>query len=113
MTQSPLQGVRILSLAEQYPGPFASMVLADLGADVILIERPNGGDPTRRFSGHFEALSRNKRSVVLDLKSATGKTIFRSLLGTADVLMEGFRPGVIARLGLGAAQLLDEFPALI
>jgi crotonobetainyl-CoA:carnitine CoA-transferase CaiB-like acyl-CoA transferase len=113
MMKSPLEGVRILSLAEQYPGPFASMVLADLGADVILVERPNGGDPTRRFSGHFEALSRNKRSIALDLKSAAGNRIFRSLLANSDVLMEGFRPGVMARLGLGAGQLRADFPALI
>ena len=64
---NPLKGVRIISLAERYPGPLASMVLADLGADVILVERPNGGDPTRRFSGFYQALNRNKRSVVLDL----------------------------------------------
>jgi crotonobetainyl-CoA:carnitine CoA-transferase CaiB-like acyl-CoA transferase len=89
------------------------MVLADLGADVVLVERPNGGDPTRRFSGHFEALSRNKRSIVLDLKNEAGKKIFHSLVAAADVLMEGFRPGVMARLGLGADRLREEFPALI
>jgi crotonobetainyl-CoA:carnitine CoA-transferase CaiB-like acyl-CoA transferase len=89
------------------------MVLADLGADVILVERPNGGDPTRRFSGHFEALSRNKRSIVLDLKSPAGVGILLSLIATADVLMEGFRPGVMARLGLGADELRAKFPALI
>ena len=89
MVKRPLEGVRILSLAEQYPGPLASMVLADLGADVILVERPTGGDPTRRFAGYFEGLNRNKRSVVLDLKAPAGREIFRSLIATADVLMEG------------------------
>ncbi|MGD9713430.1 MAG: CaiB/BaiF CoA transferase family protein [Thermomicrobiales bacterium] len=113
MMKDPLKGVRILSLAEQYPGPLASMVLADLGADVILVERPNGGDPSRRFTGHFEALNRNKRSIVLDLKSVIGRKVFRSLIATADVLMEGFRPGVMARLGLDADALRREFPALI
>jgi crotonobetainyl-CoA:carnitine CoA-transferase CaiB-like acyl-CoA transferase len=89
------------------------MILADLGADVVLVERPNGGDPTRRFSGHFEALSRNKRSIVLDLKSPVGQKVFLSLAATADVLMEGFRPGVMSRLGLGADRLRSEFPDLI
>jgi crotonobetainyl-CoA:carnitine CoA-transferase CaiB-like acyl-CoA transferase len=109
----PLKGVRVLSMAEQYPGPFASLVLADLGADVVLVERPNGGDPSRRFTGHFEALNRNKRSITLDLKNAADKTVFHSLLATADVLMEGFRPGVMARLGLGADRLREKNPALI
>src|SRR5216683_5560065 len=109
----PLKGVRVLSMAEQYPGPFASLVLADLGADVVLVERPNGGDPSRRFTGHFEALNRNKRSIALDLKNAADRTVFHSLLATADVLMEGFRPGVMARLGLGADRLREKNPALI
>ncbi|MFD1980432.1 CoA transferase [Mesorhizobium kowhaii] len=62
--------MKILSLAEQYPGPYATLLLADLGADVILIERPDGGDPARKHKSLFSSLSRNKRSVVLDLKSA-------------------------------------------
>ncbi|WP_454883169.1 CaiB/BaiF CoA transferase family protein [Sphingomonas oryzagri] len=111
--KGPLDGVRVVSLAEQYPGPLASMVLADLGADVILVERPNGGDPTRRFSGHFEALNRNKRSIVLDLKSDQGKVLLHALVATADVFMEGFRPGVMARLGFGPEKLRDHYPALI
>ena len=69
IVSTPLEGIRILSMAEQYPGPYATMILADLGADVILIERPEGGDPSRRFSGHFEALNRNKKSVAVDLKN--------------------------------------------
>ncbi|MCU1480935.1 MAG: hypothetical protein JWQ19_1721 [Subtercola sp.] len=109
----PLTGVRVVSLAEQYPGPFASLILADLGADVILVERPNGGDPSRRFPGHFEGLNRNKRSIVLDLKSAIGKAAFRRLVATADVLMEGFKPGVMSRLGFGAEELRAEHPELI
>ena len=109
----PLDGVRVVSLAEQWPGPLASMILADLGADVILVERPQGGDPTRRFTGHFEALNRNKRSIVLDLKNEACREVFLSLVATADVLMEGFRPGVMKRLGFGPEQLREKFPSLI
>lgn len=110
---APLRGVRVISLAEQYPGPFATMILADLGADVILVERPSGGDPTRRFGGHFTALSRNKRSITLDLKNQHGKEVLMRLLSGADVLIEGFRPGVMARLGLGADEVRTALPDLI
>lgn len=101
----PLAGIRILSLAEQYPGPYATMILADLGADVILVERPGKGDPARRFPGLWMAFSRNKRSVALDLKSAEGKARFLELVDAADAVIEGFRPGVMQRLGLDAASL--------
>jgi crotonobetainyl-CoA:carnitine CoA-transferase CaiB-like acyl-CoA transferase len=109
----PLSGVRILSLAEQYPGPYATMLLADLGADVIMVERPGTGDPSRRFAGLFASFNRNKRSVVLDLKSAAGKEDFLRLVDTADVVMEGFRPGVMARLNIGAEDLRARKPTLI
>lgn len=111
--KTPLAGFRVLSLAEQYPGPFATMILADLGADVILVERPNGGDPTRRFSGHFEALSRNKRSVAVNLKSERGRDVFLRLAETADVVVEGFRPGVVDRLGIGAQTLRRLVPSIV
>jgi crotonobetainyl-CoA:carnitine CoA-transferase CaiB-like acyl-CoA transferase len=109
----PLKGYRIISLAEQYPGPYATMILADLGADVIMVERVTGGDPTRRYSGHFESLNRNKRSLALDLKSAEGREAFLRLVDTADVLVEGFRPNVMRRLGLGADELRGRRPELI
>ena len=109
----PLSGIRILSLAEQYPGPYATMLLADLGADVIMVERPGSGDPSRRFPGLFASFNRNKRSVVLDLKSAAGKEDFLRLVDTADVVMEGFRPGVMARLKIGAEDLRALKPELI
>ena len=109
----PLAGVSVLSLAEQYPGPYATMLLADLGADVTLVERPRGGDPTRRFSGHFEALNRNKRSVALDLKTEGGRDAFWRLAAGADVVMEGFKPGVMARLGLGADDVRRRFPRVV
>jgi len=110
---APLAGLRVLSLAEQYPGPFATMILADLGADVILIERPNGGDPTRRFSGHFEALNRNKRSIAADLKRPEGREIFWRLAESSDVVIEGFKPGVVARLGIGPSMARTRLPDLI
>ncbi len=109
----PLSGIRILSLAEQYPGPYATMLLADLGADVVMVERPGSGDPSRRFAGLFASFNRNKRSVVLDLKSAKGKDDFLLLVDTADVVMEGFRPGVMARLKIGADDLRARKPGLI
>ena len=112
-TALPLAGVRILSLAEQYPGPYATMLLADLGADVILVERPAGGDPSRRFPGLFTSLNRNKRSVALDLKSVQGKADFLCLLDTADVVVEGYRPGVMGRLGLDAETLRARRPSLV
>ena len=113
MTTLPLSGVRILSLAEQYPGPYAGMLLADLGADVILIERPGNGDPSRRFPGLFASFNRNKRSVVLDLKSEQGHADFLKLVDSADVVMEGFRPGVMDRLKLGATALRLRKPDLV
>lgn len=113
MTRLPLAGIRILSLAEQYPGPYATSLLADLGADVILVERPGSGDPSRRHAGHFESLNRNKRSVALDLKSEAGRASFLALVDTADAVMEGFRPGVMTRLGFDADQLRARKPGLI
>ena len=107
------EGVRVLSLAEQLPGPFATMLMADLGADVVLVERPAGGDPARAFPAVFAAMARNKRSVCLDLKSESGRTGFLALARTADVIVEGFRPGVMDRLGLGYPVLAGVNPRLV
>lgn len=113
MATLPLSGVRVLSLAEQYPGPYATMLLADLGADVILVERPDGGDPARRFPGLFAAFNRNKRAVALDLKSEQGRADFLELVDGSDVVLEGFRPGVMKRLKLDAETLRARKPSLI
>ncbi len=113
MKNLPLAGVRVLTMAEQYPGPYATMLLADLGADVIMVERPGKGDPSRRFAGLFASFNRNKRSVALDLKSKDGHADFLRLVDTADVVMEGFRPGVMARLKIGADDLRARKPSLI
>ena len=113
MAQAPLHGIRVLSLAEQYPGPYATQLLADMGAEVILIERPQGGDPSRRFQGLFNSFNRNKQSVTLNLKSDEGRASFFQLLEDTDVVLEGFRPGVMERLGLSAKALRTKKPSLI
>ncbi|MGC8481837.1 MAG: CaiB/BaiF CoA transferase family protein [Acidimicrobiales bacterium] len=97
----PLEGIRIVSLAMQYPGPFATSLLGDLGADVVVVEAPGGGDPARIAPSFFDSVNRGKRSVVVDLKSAKGRDVVLSLLEDADVLLDGYRPGTLDRLGLG------------
>ena len=116
----PLTGIRVLDLSRLLPGPFATGVLADLGAQVDKIEDPHGGDYLRKIppevggeNAAFGVLNRGKRSAVLDLKDPRGAAAIRKMLPHYDVLFEQFRPGVLARLGLGPAQLLEEFPRLV
>jgi crotonobetainyl-CoA:carnitine CoA-transferase CaiB-like acyl-CoA transferase len=116
----PLQGIRVLDLSRLIPGPFASLVLADMGADVDKVEDPGGGDYMRHTppqiagsSGAFHALNRGKRSVVLDLKKPEGRDVLLRLLPHYDVLLEQFRPGVLDRLGLSHATLRAKFPKLV
>lgn len=116
----PLDGLRVLDLSRLLPGPYATLVLADLGATVLKIEDPEVGDPTRHtpplvgdVSAYFLALNRNKRSVALDLKTPAGADALRTLAARADVLVESFRPGVLERLGLGHAALRALNPRLI
>ena len=117
----PLAGVKVLDLTQIMAGPMCTLLLGDLGADVIKIERPGSGDDTRRmgtrlpngFSAGFLALNRNKRSIALDLRSADGKAVFRRMTQTADVVAENFRPGVMERLGLGYADLAAINPRLV
>ena len=106
----PLDGIRIVSLAEQYPGPYATLLLADLGAEVVLVERNQGGDPARQFPDFHAALNRNKKSVTLDIKADAGKAQLRDLVASADVPMEGFRPGTMARLGFGYEAMARSTP---
>ncbi|MGZ6144333.1 MAG: CoA transferase, partial [Myxococcales bacterium] len=97
MGSGPLSGVRVLDLSRLLPGPYASLVLSDLGADVVKVEDPDPGDYLRAVSpGMFAALNRGKRSVVLDLPAQSGQ--LRALAERADVLIESFRPGVLERL---------------
>jgi crotonobetainyl-CoA:carnitine CoA-transferase CaiB-like acyl-CoA transferase len=118
--EAALAGVRILDLSRLLPGPFCTMLLADFGADVIKVEEPHRGDYIREWqprigknSGFHVVLNRNKRSLSLNLKSAEGKEIFRQLARQADVVLEGFRPGVMARLGLGYESLHALNPRLV
>jgi len=113
-------GVKVLDLSRLLPGPFCSMLLADFGADVIKVEDPNGGDYIRGWppflgknSGFHIVLNRNKRSMTLNLKKPEGKEIFKQLVAEADVVLEGFRPGVMERLGLGYKELRAINPCLI
>ena len=113
-----LDGVRVIELTTMITGPLAGMLLADLGAAVIKVENPDGGDPFRYFrgglySGHFIAYNRNKRSLTLDLRSAPGKEILHDLLKQADVLIDNFRHGVLDRLGFSDEALAQTNPRLI
>ena len=97
-----LDGIKVVDLTNLLPGPFATNRLAELGAEVVKVERPDGGDPVRHMiPGLYETLNRQKKSVVLDLKNKNDKETLRELLKTSDVLIEGFRPGVMERLGFG------------
>ncbi|WP_298992703.1 CaiB/BaiF CoA-transferase family protein [uncultured Pseudokineococcus sp.] len=117
-----LAGMRVLDLTQVMAGPFCTMVLADLGADVIKVENPDAGDQTRRSWGRsgkgedsraFLSLNRNKRSVVLDLKSERGREDFLAMVADADVVVENWRPGVAERLGVGYDVLSQVNPALV
>jgi len=109
----PLTGIRVLSMAEQYPGPYSTLLLADLGADVVLLERPGTGDPSRFAAEHFNALNRNKRSITVNLRTEKGREICYKLASHFDVLMEGFRPGVVKRLGVDYESIRKVNPGII
>ncbi|WP_079035753.1 CaiB/BaiF CoA transferase family protein [Streptomyces albus] len=109
--RGPLAGVRVVELAGIGPGPFAAMTLADLGADVVRVERPGGGGLT--VSPEHDITNRNKRSVLLDLKAPDGVAAALALVERADVLIEGFRPGVAERLGVGPEVCLERNPRLV
>src|SRR2546425_12828201 len=117
MTKSTaLAGLRVLDVTQVMAGPFCAMILADLGADVIKIEPPSG-DSTRQMPGavrgdspSFNAVNRGKRSVVLNLKTAEGRAVFMRLARSTDILIENYRPGVMAALGLDYAALSASNP---
>lgn len=120
MERPPLADVRVLEVGNYMAGPFCGMQLADLGAEVIKIEQPDGGDQVRLAgpfldgeSSAFVRLNRNKRSLVLDLKSSSGKEVFRRLVRTADVVVENLRPGTMRDLGLDYALLAELNPGLV
>ena len=111
----------ILDLTQILAGPMCTMVLADMGADVIKVEKPNGGDDNRRmgppfvkdWSAGFLAANRNKRSLVIDLRQEAGRAVFMRLVDGADAVIENFRPGVMDRLGLGYGELAGINPRLV
>jgi crotonobetainyl-CoA:carnitine CoA-transferase CaiB-like acyl-CoA transferase len=122
--RDPLAGLRVIEFGQIAAGPFAGALLADLGADVVKVERPDGGDGMRNwpplsragnraFSENFASINRNKRSLALDLKSAEDLALLRRLAAKADVIVENFRPGVLERAGLGYQALSALRPCLV
>jgi alpha-methylacyl-CoA racemase len=109
----PLAGVRVLEFEAIGPGPFAGMLLADLGADVLVVDRPADSDLGLKRERWYDVMMRGKRSVTLDLKSPAGGEAALALVGKADALIEGFRPGVMERLGLGPEAALARNPKLV
>ncbi len=115
----PLDGVRVIDFTRVLAGPYCTALMADLGAEIIKIESPDGDDyrhigPFRDGESLlFQTVNRGKRSVALDLKSAEGKAAVMELIGTADVVIENFRPGVMDKLGLGPDRLRKAFPTLV
>jgi crotonobetainyl-CoA:carnitine CoA-transferase CaiB-like acyl-CoA transferase len=118
-TQGPLRGVKVLDLTEHMAGPFCTMILADMGADVIKVERPGAGDSSRAMGDgsernpYFRYINRNKKSLTLDYKGARGREIFLKLVASADALVENYRPTVMDRAGLGWEVLRAANPRLI
>jgi crotonobetainyl-CoA:carnitine CoA-transferase CaiB-like acyl-CoA transferase len=118
----PLQGLRVLDVTQVMAGPFCSMILGDLGADVIKVEEPGHGDQTRRAMSFkmkgpdslgFLNLNRNKRSITINLKTDAGRTLFRKMAAEVDILIENYRPGVMTKLGCGYDVLHKINPRLI
>ena len=118
MNAGALEGIRVLEFASYVSGPFAGMLLSDLGAEVVKVESPDGGDPFRNwgkqdYNGTFGSMNRNKKSVTLDLKTEGGRASARRLASGADVIIENFRSGVMERLGLGYKALAADNPRLV
>ncbi len=120
-SSSPLEGLFVLDLSRVLSGPYCTMNLGDLGAEVVKVEEPRAGDDTRAFgppfvegeSTYFLSINRNKRSLAVDLKAKEGQALVQKLAAQADVVVENFRPGVAARLGLGPVELRQAHPRLI
>ena len=116
-----LEGVRVLDLTRMLAGPYGSLILADIGAEVIKIEDPDGGDPMRQMAPHFikevsayfMAINRGKKSLCLDLRDPRGKAVFLELVSVSDVVLDNFRPGVLERLGIDHEPLSRVNPRII
>src|SRR5262249_25132122 len=135
LIMAPLDGITVLDLTRVLSGPYCTMLLADMGARVVKIEQPNKGDDTRAWgppflypgghkppaggpnvggeSAYFLSINRNKESVTLDFKHPRGRALLDRLVAKADVVVENFRPGTLAKLGLDYAALAGRFPRLI
>ncbi|MFS8571175.1 MAG: CoA transferase, partial [Thermaerobacter sp.] len=117
----PLSGLKVLDLSRVLSGPYCSMMLADLGADVIKVERPGTGDDTRAWgppfvggeAAYFLSVNRNKRSITVDLKQEEGREIIYRLARQADVVLENFRPGTADKIGVGYEQLRQINPRIV
>ena len=117
----PLEGLRVVDLSRVLAGPFCTMMLGDMGAEILKVENPDGGDDTRLWppfypggeSSYFQAVNRNKRSLTLNLKAGEGKAILRDLVREADILVQNFRPGAVERLGFGWEDCRKLNPRLI
>src|SRR3954469_24506639 len=109
----PLSGIKVLEFEAIGPAPFAGMLLADMGADVLVIDRPASTDLGLKRERRHDVMMRGKRSLTLDLKSASANEIALQLIEKADVLIEGLRPGVMERLGLGPEEALKRNPRLV
>jgi CoA:oxalate CoA-transferase len=120
MPDGPFSGLLVLDLTRVLAGPYCTMVLSELGARVIKVENPDGGDDSRRFdpfqddrSAYFASLNRGKESIALDLKDDADRAVFLAMVRRADVLVENYRPGTLDRLGLGWERLKEINPRLI
>ncbi len=120
LNEGALQGIKILDLTRVLAGPYSTMIMGDLGAEIIKLEIPGKGDDTRQFgpfigeeSSYFMNLNRNKKGITLNLKAEQGKEIFRRMVKEADVVIENFRPGTMEKLGLGYEELRKINPGII
>src|SRR5579864_935814 len=120
-TMPPLEGITVLDLTRVLSGPYYTMLLADMGARVIKVEQPGSGDDTRAWgppflegeSSYFLSINRNKESVTLDFKHPEGRALLDQFIDRSDVLVENFRPGALAKLGLDYASLAARHPRLV
>ena len=124
LQRQPLSGIRVIALEQYVSAPYCTLLLADAGAEVIKIERPQQGDPRRaippfaekngkKMGAGFMAYNRNKKSVALDLKDPAGRAVYRDLVATADVVVENLRPGSVDRIKIGYDDLSPSNPGLI
>ncbi len=117
----PLEGVKVLDLTQIMAGPYCAMTLGDMGADVVKVEKPNGGDDARRMgppfingeSAAFLGINRNKRGIVVDMRTDDGRGIVQDLARRSDILLQNFRPGSLERMGLGYEQVREINPAIV